>query len=425
MNSSKKIKAGALQYVLVISVIIAIVILAFISLVYLQQRVAIKHDFSKRAIGNTQLIFEYYQQKEFEYNQQSAIEFLNDENSTNTFLKKHWGVFDIGIATSNVKNEYFQKVALLGTQISNRNALFLKENNSSLLLVGNTKIIGNAALPKQGVKTGNIAGISYYGNRLIYGQKKNSTAQLPKIKNSAYLRDFIEKYDSENVANFELENDMQLHQSFTKETLVYEDNNPIILANLSLNGHLLIVSKRSITITASAKLKDVILIAPEITIESNTIGTFQAMASKRITVESNVQLAYPSALVVLHKGGSIINQSRNTNQPKEDSSIEIQKNTEFRGVVLYLSENIESNFDAQIKIAENSKVVGEVYCSKNTELQGNVAGSVVTNNFIIKKSGGTYVNHIYNGGINSLELPKQYAGLQMGQSSNQVAKWVD
>jgi hypothetical protein len=425
MNSSKKIKAGALQYVLVISVIIAILIFAFISLVYLQQRLAIKHNFSKTAIGNTQLIFEYYQQQEFEYYYENTIEFLDTENSTNTFQKKHWGVFDIGIATSTVKNEYFQKVALLGAQINNRNALFLKENNSSLLLVGNTKIIGNAALPKQGVKTGNIAGISYYGNRLIYGQKKNSTAQLPKIKNSAYLSDFIEKYDSENVANFELKNDMQLHQSFTKEILVYEDNNPIILANLSLHGHLLIVSKRSITITASAKLQDVILIAPEITIESNTIGTFQAMASKKITVESNVQLAYPSALVVLHKGESIINQSRNTNQVKEDSCIEIQKNTDIRGVVLYLSENIQSNFEAQIKVAENAKVVGEVYCSKNTELQGNVIGSVVTNNFIIKKSGGTYVNHIYNGGINALELPKQYAGLQMGQSSNQVAKWVD
>jgi len=425
MNSSKKIKAGALQYVLVISVIIAILIFAFISLVYLQQRVAIKHDFSKRAIGNTQLIFEYYQQKEFEYDQQSAIEFLNDENSTNTFQKKHWGVFDIGIATSNLKNEYFQKVALLGAQINNRNALFLKENNSALVLVGNTKIVGNAALPKQGVKTGNIAGISYYGNRLIYGQKKNSTAQLPLINNSAYLKDFTENYDSENVANFELENGMQLHQSFTKEALVYEENSPIILENLSINGHLLIVSKRSITVKASAKLKDVILIAPEITIESNTIGTFQAMASKKITVESNVQLAYPSALVVLHKGESIINQSRNTNQPKEESCIEIQKNTDIRGIVLYLSENIQSNFDAQIKIAENSKVVGEVYCSKNIELQGSVVGSVVTNNFIIKKSGGTYVNHIYNGEINVLELPKQYTGLQMGQSSNHVAKWVD
>ena len=125
-----------------------------------------------------------------------------------------------------------------------------------------------------------------------------------------------------------------MHQSFTKEALIYEDNNPIILENLSLHGHLLIVSKRSITVKASAKLQDVILIAPEITIESNTIGTFQAMASKKIIVESNVQLAYPSALVVLHKGESIINQSRNTNQPKEESCIEIQKNTDIRGVVL-------------------------------------------------------------------------------------------
>jgi hypothetical protein len=420
----KKIKAGALQYVLVISVIIAIIIFAFISLVYLQQKMTIKHGFTKQAIANTQMTFDYIKQKEVVYNQEITLNLSDNKQSNTTFIKKHWGVFDLGIATSKVKNEFFQKVALLGTQNKKRDALFLKENNTSLVLVGKTKITGNASLPKQGVKSGSIAGESYYGNQLIYGFKKQSTSQLPKIQNTQYLKNFIKNYYQEDYTNFELDNNLQLHQSFTEKGLLYEDSNSILLSNISLSGHILIVSQRQITVSSSAKLEDVILIAPKIIIGSNTKGNFQAIAAKEIIIETDVKLNYPSALVLLAQSNnnySIPSQ----NQTKQESYIKLSKNTDVRGIVMYHSENIQSNFDTQIKIEETAKVIGEVYCSKNTQLQGQVFGSIYTNNFIIKKSGGTYVNHIYNGEINAKALPIEFAGLQINQSSNQVAKWVD
>ncbi len=39
-------------------------------------------------------------------------------------------------------------------------ALYLKDNNKPLVLVGGTRIDGKAYLPKRGVKSGNIAGYS-------------------------------------------------------------------------------------------------------------------------------------------------------------------------------------------------------------------------------------------------------------------------
>lgn len=423
----KKIKAGALQYVLVISVVIAIIIFAFISLVFLQQKMTIKQGFTKEAIANSQMAFDYIKQKEVDYNQEIKLNLSDNKLSNTAFIKKHWGIFDLGISKSKVKNEFFQKVALLGTQNENKDALFLRENNSSLVLVGKTKIIGNASLPKQGVKTGNIAGESYYGNQLIYGFKKQSTSQLPKVQNIEYLKNFIKNYDQENFINIELENNLQLHQSFTEKGLLYEDSNSIFLSNISLSGHILIVSRRQITVTESAKLEDVILIAPKIIITSNTKGNFQAISTKEITIEANVKLNFPTALVLLAQSNNnnYSIPSQNQRQTKEEHFINLSKNTDVRGIVMYHSENMQSNFDAQIKIEETAKVVGEVYCSKNTELQGQVFGSIYTNNFIIKKSGGTYVNHIYNGEVNSKALPKEFAGLQINQSSNQVAKWVD
>ncbi|PQJ76531.1 hypothetical protein [Polaribacter glomeratus] len=429
MKIAKKIKAGALQYVLVISVIIAIIIFAFISLVYLQQKMTIKHGFTKEAIANVQMSFEYLKQKNIDYNTETTLNFSEDENEkeykTTTILKKHWGIFDLGVATSKVKNEFFQKVALLGTQNKKRDALYLKENNASLVLVGKTKITGTVSIPKQGVKTGNIAGVSYYGNQLIYGLEKTSSAQLPKIKNIEFLKDFIKNYYTESTTYFELEDGLKVHQSFKENTLLFEDVNPIQLRNINLNGNILIVSKQTITVQASAKLEDVILIAPKIIIEENTIGNFQVIATKQIKVKSNVNLHYPSALILLDQDKEVQKQAQNNIQNREINQIEIQENTDIRGILVYESENKQSNYDAQIKIAEKVQITGEVYCAKNTELQGTIYGSVFTNNFIIKKSGRVYVNHIYNGVINAKELPNQYAGLQINQFSNQVAKWVD
>ena len=61
------------------------------------------------------------------------------------------------------------------------------------------------------------------------------------------------------------------------------------------------------------------------------------------------------------------------------------KKSELRGIVSYISENETSNFKAQITIAENAIVKGEVYCTNNTALLGTVYGSVYTHNFLVKK----------------------------------------
>ncbi len=415
-----KIKAGALQYVLVTSVIIAIIIFAFISLVYLQQRMSIKHKFTKDAIANVQTGFDYIKQKKVAYNIETTINLSDKKESVTTLIKKHWGVFDIAIVRSKVKNEFFQKVGLLGLQNSKRDALYLKDNNNALVLVGKTKITGNALLPKQGVKSGNIAGESYYGNELIFGKRKLSASTLPKIQNIAYINEFYRNYNSEEIENFELEDGLKLYQSFTVNPLLYEDSNSIILQNTSLSGNIIISSKRAIIVKSSAILEDIILVAPKISIEKNTKGNFQAIANKNIDVGSNCTLNYPSALILLE-------DKNNTSQQnlKDEIPIHISSNSEVRGMLVYYSENKSLNYKTQIQVDEKSTIKGEVYCSKNLELQGTVFGTVYTNNFIVKKSGGIYINHLYNTIINSEELPKQYAGIIIDKNSNSVAKWVD
>lgn len=422
----KKIRAGALQYVIVVAVVVAILVFAFISLVYLYQRSTDKYAFSKEAIYNTQLGFDYLQYKGISsYETIEELSILEDnEHSKLTVLKKNWGIFDIVLVNSEVHKQQFQKIGLLGYQNSKRNALFLKDNNQALVMVGNAQLLGNVALPKMGVKTGNISGVSFYGSQLVIGNQELSTTKLPKIENIDYLKSLSQNPYLENTIFFNLGDGVEKCQSFAQPTMITQSETDLILNNISLKGNIIITSKTKIIIKPSTRLNDIILIAPEIIIESNTKGNFQALASKTIQVAPNCKLNYPSALVLLDdKNSSVLINDLNSNKEKEHK-IEIEQFSSVKGVVVYYSTDSERQYNTQINIQEKATVTGEVYCTGNLELQGNVNGSVFTNQFLIKKSGGTYVNHLFNGKINSENLPKQYAGLQIQNNANAVAKWM-
>ena len=423
MTLLKKIKAGALQYVLVISVIIAIIIVAFISLVYLQQRMNIKHQFTKEAITNVQIGFESLKQQKVPYDLNTPVHFYDNEAAVTTLVKKHWGIFDLAIVNSKVGNEFFQKIGLLGVQNSKRDALYLKDNNNALVLVGKTKITGSVSLPKQGVKSGNIAGVSFYGNPLINGSRKASSSSLPQIQNIEFVKDFYQNYAINEMKNIELEDRVKLHQSFTEKTWLYTATKTILLKNISLSGNIVVSSKTAIVVEASANLEDIILIAPKIKIEKNTTGNFQAIARKSIEVASDCTLNYPTALILLNENNTSVQAFNRDEQAKEQ--IHVSKNTIVKGMVVYCSENNTSAYKTHIQIDDSAVIKGEIYCSKNLALQGSVFGSVYTNHFIVKKSGGVYINHLYNGIINVKKLPIQYVGLLINNESNSVAKWLD
>lgn len=414
---AKKVPAGALQYVLVISVVIAIIVFAFISLLYLQKRLQLKNSLFTKAIQNVYVGFQYLEKKTIEYDIPKEQQFSRNDNEKTMLLKKRWGIFDIGIVSSTVQKERFQKIGLIGGNEDKRQALVLKENNQALVLVGNTKIIGNAYIPKLGIKTGNIAGDSYYGNRLLYGTSQPSSAMLPTIKNKHYIQKISSgNFLTDKMFFFELSEDLQKTQSFTQPTLLFQSSGVIALQNIQLTGNIIIQSSEKIVVSSSASLKDVILVAPEINIQKNTQGNFQVFASKSISVEENCYLIYPTALVLCDKDTEI---------PKSDvtNKIVIEKNCSVKGSILFLSEEETMDFKTQVIISKNSLVIGEVYCDKNLELLGAVHGCVYTNNFIANQTGSVYVNHIYNGEINSSKLAEQYVGIAIGKTQK-VAQWL-
>ncbi|MGV8947181.1 MAG: hypothetical protein ACOH1N_12180 [Lutibacter sp.] len=421
---SKKVSAGALQYTLFIAVLIVLLISAFLTLSFLQNQFKIKGNFQIQSIQNADLGFDFIAENEIPYEQEKTVVLSTDPESQFVVTKKHWGIFDLVDVQSIVKNATFHKIGLVGGFQPEKPALYLKDNNNALVLVGNTEIQGAVFLPKNGVKRGNIAGHSYYGNQLIYGTTTLSDKKLPEIKNRIYVEQLSKGIiDLEDAIFIELYDGLKIVNSFNKPTQIYKTQGIVNLRDIQLTGNIIIQSDMAINIDKTALLSDVLLIAPNITVMDRVTGNFQAIASKNIAIGSNCNLIYPTVLVLNEEEEEEI-ENIGKNKQEEVAQLLINSNTSIKGIVAFLSNNKTSGYFPQIILEEDAKVIGEVYCDKNFELKGTVLGSVYTNGFISRQYGSVYQNHIYNGSILQSKLPQQYVGLSIENSILKVSKWL-
>jgi len=408
-----------MQMTVFIAMVIALLLFAFVVLINTHKRFGADKDFLIEAIVNVDKGIIHALNNNLILNDSVSVNIENEDFKTLKVYRDFWGVFEKVTSSSKIKNKEVAKVALIGGKQPRfkRTALYLKENKKPLVLVGNTRIQGTAYLPKRGVKTGNISGQSYYGNQLIYGNTKQSQ-NLPELvfdatQNPSKLESQLESISLDKF--LDLNANKRHENSFYKPMKFVFSGNDILLSDISLIGHIIVKSKTKIIVEATASLKDIVLTAPIIEIRNNVIGTFQAIASKEITVGENCQLNYPSALVLKEKLSS---------DKKEDSGIHIKQHSFVKGFIMYLGNKKVKNNKAQVVIEKSSVVNGEIYCNQNLELKGAINGSVLTSNFIANQAGSIYQNHIYNGVINSDALPEEYVGLSFLNGQKGVMKWL-
>lgn len=418
-----KVKAGALQLTMFIVVVIALLLAAFIVLIHTHKQFKVQTSMVLETIENTNKGIHYTLHNSIPTNDTINVNLQDEDYKVIKVHRDYWGIFEKVTTVSTIKNKTFKKVALIGAEQSvlERTALYIEDNNRPLVVVGSTRIEGLSYLPKQGVRTGNIPGHSYYGTSLIYGTTKTSDNQLPKIdsKTLEHIETDIHKINTINQDQFIDISKSKSHQnSFLNPMKVVYSKSDIHLMDVSLIGHIMVTSETKIIIDTTSNLKDIILIAPKIALKNNVKGTFQGFATEEITVGNNCKLSYPSALI-LNENKQTINS---TNTQKESSSIKINKNVSIKGIVSYVG--ITKNYKPQIFIDENTTIIGEVYCNRNLELLGRVYGSVFTSSFVASQSGSVYQNHIYNGIISSNELPEPYVGLSFENSKKGIAKWL-
>lgn len=420
-----KLKAGALQLTIFIVVVIALLLMGFMLFIHTHKHFNIKSDFVIEAVKQSNKGIEYALSNDIQLNETTLIQFNDSEYKTLEVSKAFWGVFERITSVSKVKKNTIKKTAIIGSiqKEKDRTTLYLQDNNQPLVVVGNTMIKGLSYLPIKGVKSGTISGQSYYGNQLVYGNTKTSS-YLPRLHSETINQ--INKLSNQylNAKPQQFLNSVSgntYRNSFFEPVQFVFSNNEIKLTSIHLIGNIIIQSKTKIVVENTSVLKDVILIAPEIEIQNDTSGYFQAFATQNIRVGKNVTLDYPTALVLNETETQLANTIESN---KEKPKLLINPNSIVKGSVLYFGQPKLNNYESQIELKENAIVFGEVYCNQNIDLKGTVLGTVYTNNFITKKSGSIYQNHIYNGTIAIEELSQKYAGVQFLNSKKGIVKWL-
>ena len=420
-----KLRSGALQFTIFISVIIAL-LLAGVIILFSTHRFFLGQ--SKAAIDNIRLADSGI---EYLCNQQTLspdtitleIPETTDAQSVKIHLTR-WGIYEKAYVEATHRKKKFIKTALIGSRFltENRNSLYLQETFKPLMVVGTTRIEGKASLPEQGVRTGNISGHSYYNDQLVYGPVERSAIKLPKLKYnytdivSYYLNEYKPINEEEYLA---LESGSKIINSFINPAKGYLSSSVITLEDISLTGNIIIQSQEKIIVKNSAVLKDIILAAPVIEIEDNFQGSLQAFANETIKVGKKCRLEYPSSLILSEKEIQNPNAAFNALQNK----IHIDVETKIKGSICYLQSKPEPGFLTNIHIGLKSSVAGEVYCEGNLELRGNVKGSVYTNQFIANEGGTVFINHLYNVSITD-GLPENFGGILFENEKKSVVKWL-
>lgn len=395
---NKRLPARALFYAVIVSVFVAMISGAMLLSSYHQHMLMGYYQTQERLMDNCQSGVELILGAKATGIPQVRVDLFQQEKDSVRLEQKAWGLLDVATVKSwsgqGIYQDSIIKTFLLGKETPDY-ALSLSEGTSPLYVCGNTQIVGTAFLPTEGVERGYfhvVQGKPYTGEKLIYGKKE--------IVKPTDMNIYKERFDDLNAlqdlnGNISLEQDSIL-QPFNQPTLILKGGR-FNTANLVLKGNVIVVASERIEVAANTFLEDVLLVAPEIIIQSGFQGSLQAFAWDSLVVESGVFLDFPSVLCLLP-------YEERTNFSPE---IILQEGAEMIGTLMVPSFRYNT-YKSKVTIGATAKITGQVWVNGVLQHKGIVYGSVLCTEFLLQTPAGVYENYLLDAIIDRTLLPKTY-----------------
>lgn len=398
----KKVKAGALQYVVLLSLLIFFLIGMFmlraqysnyqVNELIVQERLYDNLESAKVLLKSNASLSQ--SKRKFQ------LKLFQDDHSLVDLIVENWGVFKIAHLRASWRQHMREQYLLLGDNIwkDGRPSLYLADKNRYLSVCGETWLGGPVNLPALGVRKSYVDGVGYYRSKAIQGEIRRSEKNLPPIKSnfSALFNSlFVLDYQKDSVVLWEDVSHQKLSRSFAKKALFIWSPDVLVIDEIEVKGKVKIMSLKEIVVGSNAKLAQCLLIAPKVRIEQGFTGRVQIFARDSVLIHKNCQFFMPS-VVYMH----------GNNAKKE---LQVASNVRFSGDIVLTGKN--EKFSPSIKIDKNSRVEGLIYCNGKVELKGDVAGSLYTDRFVLQTPSALYENHLLNNRIDFSDLNSSYVGV--------------
>ncbi len=407
MSINPNIKASSLTNAIFICLIISIFCGSLVLISHYQNILNDKLGFQEQLINTNNSSFNFFVNNLETFSANKIQELDVFENGITSYgQKKNWGFYNVLVCKTIFKKDTISKIALIGELKNNKNslALYVTDYDKPLKLSGDTKIYGNQKVSAG--RTGQAYINGKKGNSIkIRGAQSKSDDKLPKLDTDLFI-------DVSNYKTVTLNSiiDKTIINGFDEDTKVVDLNGVSNLSDITCKGNLILNSSSSIQINRTANLNDVLVMAPEVFVQSGFSGNIQIVAKEVVEVEPNVKLKYPSSIYIKNDVDSV--------------SVKINKNSTILGGIVIDGNTYSGSLKRKLIIEEDATIVGNVYCYGNTQLQGEVIGSVYTDRFFLKTQSSNYENVILNGIINRDSLPNNFIELPLFKQTNDDEKYA-
>ncbi len=320
-------------------------------------------------------------------------ELVHSSGDTSHIVSTKWGVYQLVHVKTQHPVASVEKTGVGGVKPVNAKvpALVIPNKMDQINLCGNTLLEGDIYVTEKGLKRGHITRKSFTRDKLYVGSLNKSEKRLPVLSFASGFGTYP-SFRERGEAIAVLPEDSSF--SFYNTTAVFSSLDAVELGN-RLSGNIVIHSFDQIRVHAQSELENVILVAPRIVIEKGFVGTLQAFASEEIFCEENVALNYPSALVMYREG-----------RTDSKGRIFLDEGTQILGGILLY--DTAPYFRNPLNLELNNAMVGGIiYNTGESEIRGQVYGSLFTDKLLLHAGGGTYENYLLDATITSVQVPEK------------------
>jgi hypothetical protein len=421
------LKAGALIYAIFISFLIALTSSSIIFISF-TNRARTDHAFeNERLLLNAQSGIELLMSRQtlVPTDQPKTLDLYGKGMDSVSLEQKSWGLFGIAVSKAFSKRMEERKVVLIGSSASKVDsiAVFLADMDKPLSLCGETVLKGKCYLPAAGIKRAYIEGKNFIGTELVNGTILKSEKNLPALDENLLKQiqslgeGTLAPSDSVIDIRFLITQD-SLIRSFTKSTFYFTSSAPVVLDRKTLQGNLVILSSKSVTIKANCNISGILVYAPEIVLEDGFSGSLQAFAGNSLLVGKKCVLTYPTVLGVY----------RNKNS-KNKLTLKLDEDVTCLGILFAGQEGADPKKQVEISLSKNDVVYGQVYSTGSVDLKGAVYGVVFCSKFVLHTPSSVYENHLMDVTVDITRLPIGYGGIALRQEKGSehkcIVKWLE
>ncbi len=356
-----------------------------------------------------------------------TVVYVQDSSRVQLSMNPFGGVYSVqSIVKSG--NKDIALTVVVGEKASSvfDKALMIGDETSALNVTGSTNIKGDIITGKEGVQESSFKGFPFSGKIEGDSYEIGDDVEFPEF-DTRLFQDFIENtnelFGKRNLPSIRVadrKSDL-FNWSSTRDTvffikdLVIEQNeffevpaNKTLLVdgNIMIDGELKVGAFSKVlsddTLMVSGKLEGTDFIAYAETVlevggESEASGQF--ISSGRIYVSGNSYLQYPSVLYT----------SMEFFDGNEPEVIKISDQAVLNGTIIYpVENNIATRELFRVKVGKSATVRGGIYTLSQTELEGNILGTVATNQFYFYESPTTYINWLKDVSVDVTGRPENY-----------------